>query len=59
MRVAYDSDLAAFEKQLKLRLQFAVFPQMIAHEFPISQQEPNPKAAGMLELYARRPCSTP
>jgi hypothetical protein len=52
MRVDYHSDLLEFEKQLKLRLQFAVFPQMIAHEFPISQQKPNPGAAGMLELYA-------
>jgi len=52
MRTNYDSDLLEFEKQLKLRLQFAVFPQMIAHEFPISQQKPNPGAADMLELYA-------
>jgi hypothetical protein len=52
MRVDYHSDLLEFEKQLKLRLQFAVFPQMIAHEFPISQQKPNPGAADMLELYA-------
>ncbi len=52
MRTDYESDLPAFEKQLKLRLQFAVFPQMIAHQFPISQQKPNPRAADMLELYA-------
>ncbi|MGO9241821.1 MAG: hypothetical protein ACLQBJ_13525 [Bryobacteraceae bacterium] len=52
MRASYDSDLLEFEKQLKLRLQFAVFPQMIAHQFPISQQKPNPQAADMLELYA-------
>jgi hypothetical protein len=37
---------------MKLRLQCAVFPQMIAHEFLISQQKPNPHAADFLELYA-------
>jgi len=52
MRANYESGLLDFEKQLKLRLQFAVFPQMIAHEFPISQQKPNAGAADMLELYA-------
>jgi hypothetical protein len=52
MRTSYESDLLEFEKQLKLRLQFAVFPQMIAHKFPISQQDPNPAAADMVELYA-------
>ncbi len=48
----YDGDLLEFEKQMKLRLQFACFPQMIAHEFPISQQKPNPHAADFLEIYA-------
>ncbi len=48
----YQGDLLEFEKQMKLRLQCAVFPQMIAHEFPISQQKPNPRAADFLELYA-------
>jgi len=52
MRTNYDADLLEFEKQMKQRLQFAVFPQMIAHEFPISQQKANPAAADMLELYA-------
>jgi hypothetical protein len=52
MRADYGADLLEFEKQLKLRLQFAVFPQMIAHQFPIAQQKPDPKAADMLELYA-------
>ncbi len=48
----YSGDLLQFEAQLKRRLQFAVFPQMIAHQFPISQQAPNPKAADLLEIYA-------
>ena len=52
MRKDYQGDLLEFEKQMKLRLQCAVFPQMIAHEFPISQQKPNPRAANFLELYA-------
>jgi hypothetical protein len=52
MRKDYRGDLLEFEKQMKLRLQFAVFPQMIAHEFPISQQDPNPRAADFLALYA-------
>ncbi|MCC7084652.1 MAG: hypothetical protein IT427_06565 [Pirellulales bacterium] len=50
-RVDYPGDLLRFEAQLKRRLQWAVFPHMIAHEFPISQQQPNPHAAGMLEIY--------
>ena len=52
MEKPYSGDLLQFEAQLKRRLQFAVFPQMIAHQFPISQQAPNPKAADLLELYA-------
>jgi hypothetical protein len=51
-RKKYDGDLLEFEKQMKLRLQFACFPQMIAHQFPISQQKPSPHAADFLELYA-------
>lgn len=51
-RKPYSGDLLAFEAQLKLRLQCAIFPQMIAHQFPISQQSPDPHAADMLELYA-------
>jgi hypothetical protein len=52
MRKPYEGDLFEFEGQLKQRLQFALLPQMIAHEFPISQQKPNANAADMLELYA-------
>ncbi len=52
MRKDYQGDLLEFEIQMKRRLQFAVFPQMIAHEFPISQQKANPRAADLLELYA-------
>lgn len=48
----YSGDLLAFEAQMKTRLQFAVFPQMIAHQFPISQQAPNARAAALLEVYA-------
>ena len=48
----YDKDLLQFEGQLKRRLQFALFPQMIAHQFPISQQTHNAHAADLLELYA-------
>lgn len=48
----YSNDLLPFEAQLKTRLQVALFPQMIAHQFPISQQGPNAKAADMLEVYA-------
>ncbi len=50
--VPYRGDLLPFEAQLKRRLQFAVFPQMIARAFPISQQAPDPEAAAMLELFA-------
>ena len=48
----YGGDLLAFEAQLKRRLQWALFPQMIAHQFPISQQAASPLAADLLELYA-------
>jgi hypothetical protein len=51
-RKDYQGDLLEFEKQMKLRLQFACFPQMIAHQFPISQQKPNARAADLLEIYA-------
>lgn len=44
-------DLVTFEAQIKRRLQFAVFPQMVAHTFRIIQQAPNPRAADLLELY--------
>jgi hypothetical protein len=52
MEKPYSGDLLQFEAQLKRRLQFAVFPQMIAHQFPISQQAANPNAADLLEIYA-------
>ncbi len=51
-RAPYDGDLLQFEAQLKRRLHWALFPQMIAHEFPISQQPANPRAADLLEIYA-------
>ncbi len=52
MRKPYHGDLLQFEGQLKQRLQFALQPQMIAHQFPISQQAPDPDAADLLEIYA-------
>ena len=51
MRQPYQGDLLGFEAQLKRRLQWALFPQMIAHQFPISQQAPNAQAADLLEIY--------
>jgi hypothetical protein len=51
-RKPYHGDLFLFESQLKRRLQFAVFPQMIAHDFPICQQEPDARAADTLEIFA-------
>ncbi|HQL75340.1 MAG TPA: hypothetical protein PLD58_19325 [Phycisphaerae bacterium] len=48
----YGGDLLQFEAQLKRRLHWKLFPQMIAHKFPISQQPPNEKAADFLEIYA-------
>lgn len=48
----YSGDLLKFEAQLKRRLQFALFPQMIAHQFPISQQASSARAADLLEVYA-------
>ncbi|MCL5005973.1 MAG: hypothetical protein M1404_05520 [Acidobacteria bacterium] len=47
----YLQDMLRFEAKLKIRLQFAIFPQMIAHTFPISQQKPDPKAADLLQVY--------
>jgi hypothetical protein len=52
MRKPYHGDLLQFESQLKRRLQFALFPHMIAHQFQISQQEPDGRAADLLEIYA-------
>ena len=51
-QVPYGGDLLAFEAQLKTRLQFAVFPRMVARAFPISQQAPDPEAADLLEAHA-------
>ncbi len=51
-RKPYHGDLLQFESQLKRRLQFALFPHMIAHQFQISQQEPDARAADLLEIYA-------
>jgi hypothetical protein len=51
MQKPYQGDLLQFEAQLKRRLQWALFPQMIAHQFPISQQAPNAQAADFLEIY--------
>lgn len=51
-RAPYSGDLLKFEAQLKRRLQFALFPQMIAHQFPISQQAPSARASDLLEVYA-------
>jgi len=46
------ADLLRFEARMMERLQFALFPQMVAHEFPISQQAPDPAGADLLEVYA-------
>jgi hypothetical protein len=51
-RAPYHGDLLAFEAQLKRRLQWALQPQMVAHQFPISQQAPDARAADLLEIYA-------
>jgi hypothetical protein len=45
-------DLAPFEAHLKRRLLIALQPQMIAHEFPISQQSPDKSAADLMELFS-------
>lgn len=46
------ADLLRHEAQLKKRLQIALFPQLIAHEFPVSQQYPDPVAADCNEMFA-------
>ncbi|MFN8009395.1 MAG: glycoside hydrolase family 2 TIM barrel-domain containing protein [Terriglobia bacterium] len=51
-RKNYHGDLLQFEAQLKKRLQCAVFPHMVSHEFPICQQPPDRRAADLLEIYA-------
>jgi len=45
------SDLSYHEAHLKKRLQIAMFPQLISHEFPVSQQQPDPVAADFNEIY--------
>jgi hypothetical protein len=52
LREKYHGDLLRFEAQMKRRLEWALFPQMIAHQFKISQQEPDARAADLQELYA-------
>jgi hypothetical protein len=52
MRQEYSGDLLPFEAQMKRRLHWALFPQLVAHEFPVSQQPPNPRAADFMELFA-------
>jgi len=52
LQAGYKGDLTAFQAHLKQRLHWALQPQMIAHQFPISQQPPNPRAADLLESYA-------
>ena len=51
-RTDYQGDLLQFEAQMKRRLHWALFPQLISHEFPVCQQAPNPKAADLSELFA-------
>jgi hypothetical protein len=51
-RRKYQGDLLPFEAQMKRRLHWALFPQLISHEFPVCQQEPNPRAADFMELFA-------
>jgi hypothetical protein len=52
MRTLYTGDLMPFEAQVKRRLLWALFPQFIAHEFPVSQQNPEPRAADLMEIFA-------
>jgi len=52
LQADYLKDPGGFEIQLKKRLHWALFPQMIAREFPISQQKPDPRAATILDAYA-------
>ncbi|MCX6619947.1 MAG: hypothetical protein NTY38_02485 [Acidobacteria bacterium] len=52
LREKYHGDLLRFEAQMKRRLQWALFPQMIARQFPVSQQEPDARAAALQEVYA-------
>jgi hypothetical protein len=52
MRQEYSGDLLPFEAQMKRRLHWALFPQLVTHEFPVSQQPPNRRAADFMELFA-------
>lgn len=52
MRRSYRGDWLPFEAQMKRRLQWALFPQFVAHEFDVSQQPPDPRAADLMELFA-------
>ncbi len=52
IRAVYTGDLLPFEAQMKRRLLWALFPQFVAHEFPVSQQNPDPRAADIMEIYA-------
>jgi hypothetical protein len=52
MRQGYTGDLLPFEAQMKRRLHWALFPQLIAHEFPVCQQPPDPRAADFMEVFA-------
>jgi hypothetical protein len=45
-------DLTSVEAHLKQRLQIALLPQMIAHQFPISQQPADEQTADLMELFA-------
>jgi hypothetical protein len=51
-RHKYTGDLLPFEAQMKRRLHWALFPQFIAHEFPVCQQPPDPRAADFMEIFA-------
>ena len=44
-------DYSPHEANLKKRLQIALFPQLIAHEFPVCQQPPHPVAADCNEIF--------
>ncbi len=48
----YHDDLLKIESHMKKRLQYALLPHMIAHEFPICQEPADPEAADLMELYA-------
>jgi hypothetical protein len=51
-RQEYTGDLLPFEAQVKRRLHWALFPQFIAHEFPVCQQPPDARAADFMEIFA-------